>query len=370
MDNTTPPPLIDLTTVQDRLYDDIAADRPPRLVVDLTEDGIEAAPVEVPRTGGALRRASPTRAAPYRIPKNAQRLSRFVFTLNNYTAWEYEDLIKNTAPTVQWMIIGKEVSETGTPHLQGACIIGTQKAFSTVKTFPGLHRAHIEKMAGRPHDSLIYCSKQDKSPFQHGRLPEPGKRNDIHNAVDAIKNGASIRELAEGDHAVPVVKFFKGLTVLRSLLDTAPRTPPLVLWLYGPTGTGKTRSAVEFAERLAGPGNYWISSGSLRWFDGYDAHDVAIFDDFRAKHATFSFLLRLLDRYELRVEFKGGSVRWNPSVVIVTANAGPREMWSFRTEEQLDQLERRITEIRHVTEYPLNPPLSRGGEGVSLPVST
>lgn len=377
--------LIDLTNevdaeIQRNIEDEIAADRPPLLlstnrlgeVIDLTDpDVFPMSPVDAasppPRGGGAQRRTPPRNRSPYRTPeqnpkapKNGFRLSRFVFTLNNYTEQEYTDLTTRTAPTVKWMIIGKEVSETGTPHLQGACIIGTRKAFSTVKTFPGLRRAHIEKMNGSPHDSLTYCSKQDAEPFQYGTLPEPGKRNDLHEAVEAIKSGATMTELAEGDHAVQVVKFHKGLTTLRSLLAPSEREPPTIIWLHGPTGSGKTRSAIEFAERMAGPGQYWISAGSLRWFDGYDSHEFAIFDDFRAKHATFSFLLRLLDRYELRVEFKGGFIRWAPRYIIVTANVGPREMWSFRTEEQLDQLERRITETRLVTEYPIEPKLACG----------
>lgn len=323
--------------------------------IDLTED-------EPLNRGGAMRRSRPNRAtvnAPYKPPRTqaGTRLSRFVFTLNNPTEEEYTDLTQQIAPTVNWMIIGREHGEHGTPHLQGACIIGRQVSFSVLKTWAGLQRAHIENMVGPPHASLVYCSKEDPNPFIHGSLPQPGKRNDLHNAVDRLKQGATIRDLAQGDEATVVVKFHKGLTTLRSYLDAKPRPVPQVFWLHGPTGTGKTRSAVDFAERVSGVGNYWISSGSLRWFDGYDGHRVAIFDDLRPKHASFSFLLRLLDRYEVSVEFKGGFVRWRPEFIIVTANLGPREMWNYRTTEQLDQLERRCTLIQQVEQYPIHPPL-------------
>ncbi|AXQ66125.1 MAG: helicase [Cressdnaviricota sp.] len=112
--------------------------------------------------------------------------------------------------------------------------------------------------------------------------------------------------------------------------------------MSGPTGIGKTRCAFEFGHLVSSEG-VWISAGSLRWFDGYDGQRVAIFDDIRTKHTSFDMLLRLLDRYPLRVEFKGGFVDWNPSFIIITAPLGPRAMWNLRRDEDLDQLVRRVT---------------------------
>jgi len=48
--------------------------------------------------------------------RKGDRLSRIVFTLNNYT--EEECNLIQTIPC-QWLIYGKEVGEQGTPHLQG-----------------------------------------------------------------------------------------------------------------------------------------------------------------------------------------------------------------------------------------------------------
>jgi len=62
---------------------------------------------------------------------------------------------------------------------------------------------------------------------------------------------------------------------------------------------------------------------------------------------TFSELLRLLDRYPYTVETKGGSVQFNASMIIFTSPHSPMEMWGARTQEDLQQLMRRITEVRH-----------------------
>lgn len=305
---------------------------------------------------------------PQRRPKNGQRLSRFVFTLNNYTPEEYAWLTETFAPSVKWMIIGMETGENETPHLQGACILGTQTPFSKLKTLLGFKRAHIEVMRGTPEDSRIYCSKQDSHPFESGTLPGPGKRTDIASAVCRIQAGESLKDLARDESGgIAITKFHKGLTVLRSMVRPPRDGKPFVFWIHGPTGVGKTRIAFKCARALLRLRNIsdqdcWISSGGLRWFDGYDGHTAVILDDFRAKHVTsFAFFLRLLDRYPMAVEFKGGFVAWTPSFIFITSPKSPKECFAKRGEfipEDIAQLDRRICESFEIDE-PLSSKSSR-----------
>lgn len=284
------------------------------------------------------------RATPYqRMP----RLRRLVFTLNNWTQDQYSHMT-STAVTakMRWMIIAKETGDSGTPHLQGACVLLTQMAFSTVKTLFGCPTIHLEAMKGKPEHSLAYCSKQDSNPFVYGVLPTQGKRNDLHNITKRLREGESLSSLAQDDEgAEAIIKYHKGLTVLSSLLSTGRRTPPKVFWIYGPTGVGKTKCCFEWGEKL---GTVWISPGGLKWFDGYNNHKSVIFDDFRAKGVHFPFFLRLLDRYPLRVEFKGGFVEWLPEFIFITTPNSPEVTFSKRKEhipEDINQLNRRITRV-------------------------
>jgi len=270
------------------------------------------------------------------------RYSRLAYTLNNWTPQEYKDLC---AWDVTWNVIGKEVGEDGTPHLQAACILGKQMTMSAIKKVPGMKRAHFESMRGTPQHNYVYCTKQDPLAFTKGSMPKPGKRNDLETAYETLRAGATLKELAE-NHGVEMIKFHKGFTVVRSLLAGPRVEPPKIIWIYGPTGVGKTRACVEFANKHHG-GEYWMSCATLQWLDGYDGQSVAILDDFRGKHCSFSFLLRLLDRYPFRVPFKGGFVEWNPSVIFITCPYSPEEVFKVRGEhlpEDLNQLLRRITE--------------------------
>lgn len=287
------------------------------------------------------------------------RVTRFVFTLNNWTQEEYDALVKFAAG-VKWMIIGKETGENGTPHLQGACILGTRMAFSRLKMLTGFKRAHIETMRGRPEDSLIYCRKQDLCAFVSGTLPTPGKRNDLHEVVGRVRGGDTLKQLAADDEGgIAVVKFHKGLTILRSLTRPNRTKPPRIFWLWGATGLGKTRLAFKCGRALSRTSvgtsdDIWVSSGGLRWFDGYDGQTVAILDDFRNKHVTsFAFFLRLLDRFPMLVEFKGGSVQWTPQYIFITCPYSPTRCFEKRGEhvpEDMDQLRRRLTSIVEVEE--------------------
>lgn len=282
-----------------------------------------------------------TNGSATRRSRSGDRVSRFCFTLNNWTDDEYESI--KSLP-VRWLVVGKEVGDQGTRHLQGACVIGKQLSFAAVKQLPGLTRAHIEAMRGTPADSLKYCSKEDLTPFVIGDMPTPGKRNDIHTAVERIQAGESLKDLAKDtDGGVAIVKFHKGLNALISLLTPIRRDAPFVYWIHGKTGTGKTRCCVEYSE--VQDRQYWMSNGSLQWFDGYVNEPVAILDDLRSCHAKFSFLLRLLDRYTFDVPIKGGFVRWQPEVILITSPYDPATMWSLRNDEDKHQLVRRCTKI-------------------------
>ncbi len=277
---------------------------------------------------------------------HGQRVSRIVFTLNNYTKEEYEWFTSWTRP--KWMIVGKEVGENGTPHLQGAAVLGGQMAFSTLKQLEGFKRAHIEPMHGTPLDSAVYCAKEDKYAYEHGELPKEGKRSDVQRCVERIKEGSTIRELAQDvETAAVVVRYYKGLTIVRSL-NTPERDatyPPKVFWLHGPTGVGKTRLAHELGQILA-PRDVWISNGDLEWHDGYDGQRCVILDELRAKNCKFVWLLRLLDRYPLNAPVKGAFVNWNPEFIFITSSHSPDECFATRKlhkPEDMEQLNRRIT---------------------------
>lgn len=290
---------------------------------------------------------------PSRKTQAGTRLRRFTLTLNNYSLDEYHDFVANLNALCSWGVLGKEVGAEGTHHLQGAGVLKKQESFSTLKkAFP---RAHLESMKGSPQQNLDYCTKEDRDAYQFGTIPGQGKRTDLHEVADLVDGGANLREIADA-HPTSVVKFYKGIMVLRSIKAGRrdPNKPPRVYWLFGPTGSGKTRAAFSYGcSTYSADETLILPDCTLQWFDTYDGQKCVIFDDFRSKGVTFSFLLRILDRYPCSVPIKGAFVNWNPECIFITTPLGVDETFAVRAEkipEDIRQLKRRLTAI---IEFPL-----------------
>ena len=101
---------------------------------------------------------------------------RFCFTLNNPVQDEQETL-SNLGDTVRYLILGNEVGESGTPHIQGFVVFHSPVSFIEAKRRIG-ERAHIEVARGSSVQASEYC-KKDGDYVEVGKLPDgQGKRTD------------------------------------------------------------------------------------------------------------------------------------------------------------------------------------------------
>lgn len=97
-------------------------------------------------------------------PKSSKKPSenkRYCFTLNNYSSTEYEELIKCAEKHNFSYIIGKEVGEMETPHLQGYINMPTKHSLESVKKLLNNNRLHLEKCKGSEKSNAVYCSKEN-----------------------------------------------------------------------------------------------------------------------------------------------------------------------------------------------------------------
>lgn len=80
------------------------------------------------------------------------------FTLNNYNGTDLEQLEQRLRAKGGSYVIGKEVGDEGTPHLQGYVQFKNPVHFTSMKKI--MERAHLEKAKGSPEQNFEYCTKQ------------------------------------------------------------------------------------------------------------------------------------------------------------------------------------------------------------------
>lgn len=252
-----------------------------------------------------------------------------------FTCYDVSWSLSSLPAHVQYVVFGQELCPTtGRPHLQGYFRLDQSCRRPQALRLIGLPQGtNMRPARGNDAQNQRYCTKDQTNVVELGELHEAGQRTDLE----------KIREKVLRTGAVPIneVTNFQQLRFAQSLLAyaTAHPGPKKVYWLHGKTGTGKTRAAIQkFPDA-------WITSDSLKWFDAYNGQEAAIFDDFRPCFCAFSFLLRLLDRYPLRVQIKGGFVPWNVKFIVITCNRSPQDCWYAETRENIDQLLRRIDVI-------------------------
>jgi hypothetical protein len=90
--------------------------------------------------------------------KQDSNVKKWCFTLNNYTKEEYSYIVLQFDTLALKYIIGKEVGECGTPHLQGYVNFHKKARLTALKKLNT--RLHWEK-ARDEANSIIYCAKDN-----------------------------------------------------------------------------------------------------------------------------------------------------------------------------------------------------------------
>ena len=229
-------------------------------------------------------------------------------------------------------------------------------------------RVHVEIRLKPRDDARDYCRKdysrrqgprEEVGPFELGTWRQQGvnKTGERMRAVqESIAAGADISTCVEDDPDV-VLRHQRSLTWYQNVLqqkDAVTNMRDVTVRLFiGDTGSGKSHTAIKEAITYLeayreNPADLFILDFGDKekcWFDGYNYGRVLILDDYHSQ-ISVSFLLRLLDKYPLRLPVKGDHKFARYSEVWITTNI-PLEQWrepggELMNPEHLKALRRRI----------------------------
>lgn len=137
------------------------------------------------------------------------------------------------------------------------------------------------------------------------------------------------------------IKYQRGINAYRLVHSVQRDWICSVVVYWGRTGAGKTRAVHD---NLPAQDALYTHPGGP-WFDGYDQQPIALFDDFGGSEFKLSYLLKLLDRYPMRVPVKGGFVSWAPREIYITSNKDPTSWYANAHPEHVAALFRRFTNV-------------------------
>lgn len=244
----------------------------------------------------------------------------WVFTLNNYTVSEEAALV---AVECTYLVFGHEVApDTGTLHLQGYLVFKNRVRLKTCKLINA--RAHWLPAKGDSEKNFTYCTKSDVDGFhEHGKRPRTRRAcSALGGRANADRYVKARVDAAAGNYEdIPADLFirhrcaFKGIRM--DYLTSRDVGDLDVLdnhWLYGPSGTGKSRYA-----RSEFPGIY--SKMLNKWWDGYEDHTHVLVEDVGPVHEQWitHFLKIWSDHYAFLAESKNVTLKIRPKVIVVTS---------------------------------------------------
>lgn len=262
-----------------------------------------------------------------------------------YTAWKVPIM---GGQNQVYNIYGEEICpKTQKLHYQGYVEFNRPLTLNTVKKSLGDSTAHIEKREGTQQEAIDYCKKDNKF-TEWGTPKDQGSRGDLAGTTkDIIEGKTTVEQIIETN---PFFYHEYGRTLEKAediKLRRLKRTwTTKGVWIYGPTGTGKSHYVYE-----KDPDAYtWVDDKG--WQDGYVGQKTIIIDDFRGD-IPYNILLKMIDKYDFKISRRGRSpMPLLAETIYITSSMHPKDVYhNLAAKDKLEQLLRRIQIIKMDTAY-------------------
>lgn len=225
-------------------------------------------------------------------------LRRIFLTWNNWqkdfeTREEAFNYFKSL-PHIRAFLIGFEVGEKGTQHIQGVFQFNQPKLFNTLRKY--FKNNHIEKI----HDlnaSINYCKKSNDY-MEFGEITKQGQRTDIEAFTQAIVAGYSDIELLT-EFPSQTQRYLHNIDKIRQMILTEFYQKNLrhnlkVIFISGDAGVGKTRY-IYVRHNIT---DIYRVSDYKNPFDNYKGQKILVLDEYN-NQLNIQLLLNILDIYPL-----------------------------------------------------------------------
>lgn len=280
-------------------------------------------------------------------PKKRYRPWRF--TINNPTA-DDEAAVTSLTQTAKYWVYGREIGDTGTPHLQGLVIFKTMKTLKQVSK--ALPRANVA-MCYDPPAMDTYCQKDGDFVIMPDGVPPQSKKQQGETEQKRYERAWDLAKAGDIESIDADIRMRLYGTIKRIRADFQQVPASLsdldFHWYTGTSGTGKSRAARE-----DNPG-YYVKNIN-KWWDGYVDQSCVIIEEWNPQvNATLQqYLKSWLDHHPFAAETKGSTVCIRPPKIIVTSNYTLEDCFGHDNKGLLEPIKRRV-KVKHFGSHAFNP---------------
>lgn len=300
----------------------------------------------------------------------------FAFTLDNYSQ-EQELQLQTFAKQerVMHLLYGyEEAPTTGTPHLQGCFCLKRKAKPTTIKNVIGIKELHLEICKKVYEANLNYCKKSGKIwqwPEEFIRENKNEEKQTYAMAIELAKQGRfneiSAEKLLKYDNKFKKI-YVENLEYENMYFtnENGDFFKDFNLFMYGPTGTGKSFRIEEIIFIL---NEFWkifcktrkrefkplrrYNKSRNKWWDDYMGEEIVVIEELEPIWCQLaaSNLKSWLDQYVFSGEIKGSNIsKIRPLFWILTSNYSLRELFTNKDGKLIEQdfkpLQRRLYSIQ------------------------
>jgi len=295
---------------------------------------------------------------------------KWLLTINNPTEKGFDhtkikEELQKLKPTKYFCLTDEIGLESKTPHTHVFAVFSSPVRFSTLKKiFPP---ADLENARGKIQECIDYIRKSGKwensekketsvpdSFEEWGEIPveRQGARNDLTELYGLVKGGATNYEIMEEnpDFMLHLDKIERARQAIKSEEYRSTFRELHVTYIWGATGTGKTRSVMD----EHGYVNVYRVTDYSHPFDGYKGEDIVVFDEYRGQFKIHD-LLNYLDGYPLELPCRYTNKQACYTKVYIISNIPLNEQYQLLQISQPATYAALIRRIHKIVKFPYEP---------------
>lgn len=193
------------------------------------------------------------------------KAKHWCFTLNNYTQADL-DRLSQPIDGIDYLVFGKEVGASGTPHLQGTVCFQSRKRRCQIIDLIG--QAHFT-ITRHLHQSIEYCKKDgdfiELGDIENVKTPKPKERSDLEDFKNAVHEGVLDMKQLREMHSEVCARYprFVESYLQDHMCNYKVQTHPLRRWqgeLYNELRLAPDERKINFVvDKVGNQGKSWFA---------------------------------------------------------------------------------------------------------------